>query len=112
MASQALLSVCLSLLCSHSAQIQGLSLPEGKVRVKLDHDGAHPGAWMRERGKVCEAGGGHQRAPCGLGRLSAGMASQICFFFGAHLSVPSCRPMLPSCDRLEDLASLVCLQRV
>lgn len=71
-----------------------LSLPEGKVRVKLDHDGAILDVDEDDVEKVCRrlvagTGGGLSRAG-----LSPGSADRFCIF-SACLPVLSHRPMLP-----------------
>lgn len=82
-------------------------MPEGKVRVKLDHDGAILDVDEDDVEKVCRrlvegTGGGPGWAGCPLAEQTG--------------SVPQCPPACPvtqanapSCDRLEDLASLVYL---
>lgn len=102
--------VCLSVCpCSAATQLKSeeLSLPEGKVRVKLDHDGAILDVDEDDVEKVCRrlvegTGGGPGWAGCPLAEQTG--------------SVPQCPPArpvtqanAPSCDRLEDLASLVYL---
>lgn len=82
-------------------------MPEGKVRVKLDHDGTILDVDEDDIEKVGRrlvegTGGGPGRAG-----LSTGSADRFCFFI-ALLPMLS-QANAPSCDRLEDLASLVYL---
>lgn len=110
-ASQA--HVCLSVcLCSAATQLKSkeLSLPEGKVRVKLDHDGAILDVDEEDVEKVCgRLVEGTRGAPCRAGQA-------VCWHGQPDLLLLRCPPVCPilqanapSCDRLEDLASLVYL---
>lgn len=90
------ISDCLPHPAARQLRSQELSLPEGKVRVKLDHDGAILDVDEDDVEKVGRrlvegAGGGLSRAG-----LSAGSADGFCFF-SALLPVlfPSHRLMLP-----------------
>ena len=111
MASQA--HVCLSVCpCFAATQLKSkeLSLPEGKVRVKLDHDGAvldvDEDDVEKVRGRLVE---GTRGGPCRAGQA-------VCWRGQPDLLLLRCPPVCPipqanapSCDRLEDLASLVYL---
>lgn len=88
------MSDCLPHSAASQLKSQELSLPEGKVRVKLDHDGAILDVDEDDIEKVgrrlVEGTGG------GLGRagLSTGRADRLCFS-SALLPVLSHRQMLP-----------------
>lgn len=75
-------------------------MPEGKVRVKLDHDGTILDVDEDDVEKV-------RRSGAGLGRLSPSRADRICFLTARPCPVTQANA--PPCDRLEDLASLVYL---
>ena len=107
------MSVCLSVcLCSAATQLKSkeLSLPEGKVRVKLDHDGAVLDVDEDDVEKVCgRLMEGTRGGPCRAGQA-------VCWHGQPDLLLLRCPPVCPipqanapSCDRLEDLASLVYL---
>ncbi|OWK14670.1 hypothetical protein Celaphus_00000782 [Cervus elaphus hippelaphus] len=87
-----------------------LSLPEGKLRVKLDHDGAvldvDEDDVEKVRRRLVE---GTRGGPCWAGQA-------VCWCGRPDLLLRRCPPVCPipqanapSCDRLEDLASLVYL---
>ena len=107
------LSVCLSVCpCFAATQLKSkeLSLPEGKLRVKLDHDGAvldvDEDDVEKVRRRLVE---GTRGGPCWAGQT-------VCWRGRPDLLLLRCPPVCPipqanapSCDRLEDLASLVYL---
>ena len=110
-ASQA--HVCLSVCpCSAATQLKSkeLSLPEGKLRVKLDHDGAVLDVDEDDVEKVRRRlEEGTRGGPCWAGQA-------VCWRGRPDLLLLRCPPVCPipqanapSCDRLEDLASLVYL---
>ena len=107
------MSVCLSVCpCSAATQLKSkeLSLPEGKLRVKLDHDGAVLDVDEDDVEKVrLRLEEGTRGGPCWAGQA-------VCWRGRPDLLLLRCPPVCPipqanapSCDRLEDLASLVYL---
>lgn len=111
MASQA--HVCLSVCpCFAATQLKSkeLSLPEGKVRVKLDHDGAvldvDEDDVEKVRGRLVE---GTRGGPCRSGQAVCSRGQPDLLLLRCPPVCPIPQANAPSCDRLEDLASLVYL---